>query len=131
VSPAARILIAEDEPRISSFLVKGLRAHRYATELVTDGKQAVRLAASGRFDLVILDLSANGTRPGEVLQAVRRHDPELPVVVLTGSRDETALQLRAGAQEYLKKPFTFDELLRCVRTWLGADGGGARRARRA
>jgi two-component system copper resistance phosphate regulon response regulator CusR len=119
----SRILIAEDEARIASFLEKGLRANGFSTELAGDGEQALRLACSGQFDLLILDLGLPEKDGFEVLQELRKEDRRLPVVILT-ARDsvrETVAGLERGADDYIAKPFRFEELLARVRVRLRGD----------
>jgi two-component system, OmpR family, copper resistance phosphate regulon response regulator CusR len=116
----SRILIAEDEARIASFLEKGLGAHGFTTEVAPDGDEALRLAASGRFDLLILDLGLPKRDGFDVLRELRRRNRELPVVILT-ARDElvdTVAGLEGGADDYVTKPFRFEELLARVRVRL-------------
>ena len=109
----SRILIAEDEVRISSFIQKGLRAHGLSTTVASDGVQALNLARSGEFDLMILDLGMPQLDGFTVLQALRNASSTLPVIILT-ARDgveDTVAGLRGGADDYMAKPFRFDELL--------------------
>ena len=116
----SRILIAEDEPRIASFLEKGLRANGFTTVVASDGTQALQLAGSGEFDLLILDLGLPGIDGLDVLSALRRQDQSLPVVILT-ARDsvrDTVAGLEGGADDYIAKPFRFEELLARVRVRL-------------
>jgi two-component system, OmpR family, copper resistance phosphate regulon response regulator CusR len=119
----SRILIAEDETRISSFVEKGLRANGFAPTVASDGDEAMLLAESGQFDLVILDLGLPGKDGLEVLEELRRKDARLPVVVLTARdsvRDKVA-GLELGADDYITKPFSFEELLARVRARLRGD----------
>ena len=119
----SRILIAEDESRIASFLEKGLRASGYATEVVAEGDEAVLLAGTGRFDLLILDLGLRGKDGLDVLREIRQRDAALPVVILT-ARDtvrDTVRGLDGGADDYITKPFRFEELLARVRARLRGD----------
>ncbi len=119
----SRLLIAEDEERIASFLEKGLRANGFTTEVVTDGAQALSLARSGRFDLLILDLGLPGKDGFDVLRELRRADRQLPVVILTArdSVGDTVAGLEGGADDYVTKPFRFDELLARIRVRLRGD----------
>ena len=115
-----RILIAEDEPRIASFLEKGLKANGFTISVATDGHDALFMARSGEFDLVILDLGLPGKDGLDVLQDLRAKDKFLPVVILT-ARDgveNTVSGLESGADDYVTKPFSFDELLARVRVRL-------------
>ncbi|MGE3620662.1 MAG: response regulator transcription factor [Acidimicrobiia bacterium] len=109
----ARILIAEDEPRIASFVEKGLRANGFTTLVVADGPGASAMARDADFDLVILDLGLPGKDGLEVLQDIRGRGERLPVVILT-ARDEvthTVAGFEGGADDYVTKPFRFEELL--------------------
>jgi DNA-binding response OmpR family regulator len=119
----ARILIAEDEPRIATFLEKGLRANGYTTVTVGDGPAAAALARDRDFDLVVLDLGLPGRDGMTVLQELRARGERLPVVILT-ARDaaEGAVEgFDTGADDYVTKPFRFDELLARIRVRLRAE----------
>ncbi len=115
-----RILIAEDEPRITRFLVKGLRAEGYATAVAADGDEALHLARSGEFDLMLLDLGLPKQDGLRVLSEIRRASVKLPVIVVTarGSADDIVTGLDSGADDYLAKPFRLAELLARVRARL-------------
>jgi DNA-binding response OmpR family regulator len=117
----ARILIAEDDSRVASLLEKGLRANGYSTALADDGVQAQRLGLTADFDLMILDMGLPERDGFAVLQELRARGRTLPVIVLTGrpEREATAC-LEAGADDYMRKPFHFDELLARVRKRLRA-----------
>jgi DNA-binding response OmpR family regulator len=111
------VLIAEDEPRIASFLEKGLRANGFATTVVTDGRSAVSQARSGHHDLLVLDIGLPGIDGFTVLSEIRGSGSRLPVIVLT-ARDsvaDTVAGLEGGADDYMAKPFRFEELLARVR----------------
>jgi DNA-binding response OmpR family regulator len=119
----ARILIAEDDCRISSFLEKGLRASGHSTVVADDGERAQALGRSDDFDLLILDLGLPGKEGLYVLQELRSHGKRLPVLVLTGRRDrDAATCLDRGADDYMTKPFEFVELLARVRARLRPAG---------
>jgi DNA-binding response OmpR family regulator len=119
----SRILIAEDEVRIASFLEKGLKANGFSTSVAADGRDAVALASSGRYDLMILDLGLPGKDGFAVLEELRGRGSTLPVVILT-ARDsvrDTVAGLEGGADDYITKPFRFEELLARVRVRLRGD----------
>ncbi|HMG40423.1 MAG TPA: response regulator transcription factor [Acidimicrobiales bacterium] len=119
-----RILIAEDEPRIASFLEKGLRANGFSTTIVADGQAAAALARDQDFDLVILDLGLPRLHGLDVLREVRERGERLPVVILT-ARDEvdvTVAGFAGGADDYVTKPFRFEELMARIRVRLRTDG---------
>jgi DNA-binding response OmpR family regulator len=121
----SRILIAEDEKRIASFLEKGLKANGFATEVAEDGEGALMLARSGKFDLLILDLGLPGRDGLDVLRELRERESNLPVVILT-ARDsvrDTVVGLEGGADDYITKPFRFEELLARVRVRLRGERG--------
>ncbi len=111
------ILVVEDEERISSFVEKGLRAAGFSTRVVATGAEAVDFAASGSFDLMVLDIGLPDFDGFEVLRRVRAAGSLLPVIVLTArdSRADTVAGLEGGANDYMAKPFGFDELLARVR----------------
>jgi two-component system, OmpR family, response regulator len=118
-----RILIAEDEERIAAFIEKGLKASGYATEIVGEGGEALDRARSGKYDLLILDLGLPGRDGLEVLESLRGEGTAIPVVILT-ARDttrEVVAGLEGGADDYVTKPFRFEELLARVRVRLRGD----------
>jgi DNA-binding response OmpR family regulator len=109
----SRILIAEDEERIALFIERGLKASGYSTQVVRDGESALSLARSGRFDLMILDLGLPRQDGLDVLHALRNEGTSIPVVILTArsSVPEVVSGFEGGADDYITKPFSFDELL--------------------
>jgi two-component system copper resistance phosphate regulon response regulator CusR len=123
-----RVLIAEDEPRLSSFLEKGLRANGYATTIVADGRSALALGSIEDFDLLILDLGLPGKDGLDVLRELRAAGRTLPVVILSARDDmsDKITGLEVGADDYITKPFAFEELLARVRVRL-RDTGTAER----
>lgn len=116
-----RILIAEDNASISSFIEKGLRAGGYATMVIADGVGALSLAKSGAFDLMILDLGLPGLDGTNVIRELRGSGNRIPIVVLT-ARTEPVEVLNAGADDYVVKPFRFDELVARVKARLRSHG---------
>lgn len=113
----SRVLIVEDEVRIASFVEKGLRAAGFATTVAGDGATAYDEVRLGNHDLVILDLGLPGEDGFSVLRRLRRDGVATPVIILT-ARDEVADRvagLEGGADDYVPKPFSFDELLARVR----------------
>jgi DNA-binding response OmpR family regulator len=118
-----RILIVEDESRIASFLVKGLGAQGHVATVVRTGAQALAHARAGDFDLMLLDLGLPDIDGHDLLVALRQFDRHTPVVVLTARDDvsDTVAALDAGADDYLSKPFAFDELLARIRVSLRDD----------
>lgn len=119
-----RILIAEDEERISDFIEKGLRAEGFQTHVVADGYSAVELARD--FDLLILDLGLPGLDGFSVLRRIRAERIELPIIILTArdAVEDTVAGLSGGADDYMRKPFSFDELLARVRLRLRSTAAG-------
>ena len=112
-----RILIAEDESRIVAFLEKGLRAAGYSTVAVASGRDAAALARDDSFDFMILDLGLPDLDGQRVLSTIRDRGERLPVLILT-ARDgveDTVRSLEGGADDYMTKPFRFEELLARVR----------------
>ncbi|MFH9263876.1 MULTISPECIES: response regulator transcription factor [unclassified Streptomyces] len=112
-----RILIAEDEERIASFVQKGLRANGFTTVVAEDGDLALSHALSGGFDLMVLDIGLPGRDGFTVLRELREARVTLPVIVLT-ARDsvrDTVAGLEGGADDWMTKPFRFEELLARVR----------------
>jgi two-component system, OmpR family, response regulator len=116
----SRILIAEDEPRLAAFLEKGLRAQGFATTVVADGTAASAIARDDEFDLLVLDLGLPGKAGADVLRDMRRSGQHMPVLILTArdDLDSTVAGLEGGADDYVTKPFRFEELLARIRARL-------------
>jgi DNA-binding response OmpR family regulator len=119
----SRILIAEDEPRIAAFIDKGLRAAGFTATVVEDGRSALGLARSGEFDLLVLDVGLPQLDGFEVLRLLRAESDPIPVVILTArdSVGDMVAGLDGGADDYMSKPFRFEELLARVRRRLRDD----------
>jgi two-component system copper resistance phosphate regulon response regulator CusR len=119
-----RILIAEDEPRIISFLEKGLKANGYSTLVAETGTLAAEMARDTDFDLLILDLGLPELDGQSALRRIRDRGERLPIIVLTARTgiEDTVNGLDGGADDYVTKPFRFDELLARIRVRL-RDGG--------
>jgi DNA-binding response OmpR family regulator len=115
-----RILIAEDEPRLASFLEKGLRANGFVTSIAEDGESASLMARDDDFDLLVLDLGLPRKDGTQVLREVRASGQRMPVIILTARDDvsDKVSGLEGGADDYVTKPFRFEELLARVRARL-------------
>ncbi|UZN02288.1 response regulator transcription factor [Cellulomonas sp. S1-8] len=111
------ILIAEDEERIAAFVAKGLRAHGYEATAVLTGEAALERVETGGVDLLVLDLGLGDMDGFDVLRFLRAEGYELPVIVLTArsSVTDTVTGLESGADDYMAKPFRFEELLARIR----------------
>jgi two-component system, OmpR family, response regulator len=108
-----KILVIEDDPTVGQYVKRGLEQQMWGVDLVADGDEGERLAASETYDLVILDMRLPGRTGLEVLHALRARGFEQPVLVLTAQDavDAKVQTLRAGADDYVTKPFAFEELL--------------------
>jgi two-component system, OmpR family, response regulator QseB len=122
-----RILIAEDEPRIAAFLEKGLRSHGFTTTIAKDAKEVLLLAQGSDFDLLILDLGLPGKDGLQVLDEIRGQGEQLPIIILTARDDirDKVAGFEGGADDYVTKPFRFEELLARIRTRLRATAQGS------
>lgn len=120
----SQILIAEDEARIASFVAKGLRAAGFAPTVVGTGHEAFDLARTGEFDLLVLDLGLPDQDGLTVLRRLREQRVDLPVIILTArsSVTDTVAGLEGGADDYMPKPFRFEELLARIRLRLRPEG---------
>lgn len=111
------ILIAEDEARISVFIEKGLAAAGFTTRVVGNGRDALDFATTGSFDLLVLDIGLPELDGFQVLAKLREAGSAIPVIILTArtSGNDTVAGLSGGANDYMPKPFRFDELLARIR----------------
>lgn len=107
------VLVIEDDPTVGGFIRRGLEEQRYRVSLVPNGEEGERIASSESFDVVILDMRLPGKSGLDVLQSLRAKGFETPVLVLTAQDavDAKVRTFRAGADDYVTKPFAFEELL--------------------
>lgn len=122
----SQILIAEDERRIAAFVAKGLRSAGYSPTVVGTAQEAVDLASTGDFDLLILDLGLPDQDGFTALHRIRGMNITMPVIILTArsSVADTVTGLESGADDYMAKPFRFEELLARVRLRLRSESPG-------
>ena len=107
------VLVIEDDPTVGSFVKRGFEEQRWGVELVANGEEGESLASSDSFDIVILDMRLPGKSGMDVLRSLRSRGFEKPVLVLTAQDavDAKVQTLRSGADDYVTKPFAFEELL--------------------
>ena len=112
-----RILVVEDEKKVASFIKQGLEEEGYAVDWAADGQEGLTLALDGVHDLIVLDLNLPKIDGLEVLQELRKAKIKAPVLLLTirAMIEDKVLGLDAGADDYLTKPFSFQELLARIR----------------
>jgi DNA-binding response OmpR family regulator len=108
-----RILVIEDEKKLTELVARALRAERYAVDVALDGHTGWQMIETYEYDLVILDLMLPGLEGAEILRRTRRRNHQVPILVLTAldATDEKVRNFEAGADDYLTKPFAFAELL--------------------
>ena len=115
-----KILIVEDEPKVASFIKKGLEENNYDAEIAYDGLTAEKLVKSNRYDLFILDIIIPGLNGLDLCRKLKKINSIIPVLMLTalGTTDDKITGFEAGASDYLVKPFEFRELLARVKVLL-------------
>jgi DNA-binding response OmpR family regulator len=120
-----RILIVEDEPGIYNFLKQGLEEESFSVDIAADGNKGLQLALSGDYDLLLLDWMVPGISGIEVCRQFRKEFKDTPVIFLTAKDtvDETIFGLQSGANDYIKKPFHFEELLERIKVQLRPKSG--------
>lgn len=113
----SHILIAEDESRIAALIEKGLQSHGFTTAIAEDAETALRMVQSQDFNLMILDLGLPGKDGLEVLEELRGQGEQVPIIILTARDDihDKLAGLEGGADDYMTKPFRFEELLARIR----------------
>lgn len=125
IDGAMRILLVEDDPKIASFIEKGLRAAGYAVDHASDGEAGLQLALSEPYDAAIVDIMLPRRDGLSLIDELRRQKISTPVIILSAkdSVDERVRGLQAGSDDYLTKPFAFSELLARVQALLRRAGG--------
>jgi len=108
-----KVLVVEDEARVADFIQRGLKAEGWLISVAADGERALAMAAQGRFDVIVLDRMLPGISGSDVCRRLRARDDWTPVLMLTALADveHRVAGLRTGADDYLVKPFDFDELI--------------------
>ena len=121
-----QVLIAEDESRIAAFIAKGLRANGFTPTVASTADEVLRLAVGKKFDMLILDLGLPGQDGLEVLEEIRGQGEQVPVIILTARDDinDKIAGFEGGADDYMTKPFRFEELLARIRVRLRKNNQG-------
>lgn len=120
-----KILIVEDEPKVSAFLNQGLTEQGFATEVVYDGQMALKMVQRNSYDLILLDIIIPYMNGLELCLKIKEIQPKVPIIMLTalGTTDDKLSGFDAGADDYLVKPFEFKELLARIRALLKRASG--------
>ena len=115
-----RILLVEDDAKVARFIRNGLREEGFAVDVAEDGQQGLQFARDFEYDVVILDILLPKLDGISVLKAIRTHDPQTPILMLTAmdTVEDKIRGLNKGADDYLTKPFAFEELLARIRALL-------------
>jgi len=116
----AKILVVEDEPKVASFVKRGLEENEFSCEIASDGLMGKRMFDSGDYDLIILDLNLPYKNGIELCKEIRNSDQKIPILMLTalGTTEDKLSGFDSGADDYLVKPFEFRELLARIRALL-------------
>uniref|UniRef100_A0A7C3V6S3 Response regulator transcription factor n=1 Tax=Desulfobacca acetoxidans TaxID=60893 RepID=A0A7C3V6S3_9BACT len=122
-----RILVVEDDPKIASFIIKGLKQAGYAVDHAADGQKGLHLALTEPYDAAVIDLMLPKLDGLSLIQEVRRQKVQVPVIILSAKRtvDDRIKGLQSGSDDYLIKPFSFSELLARIQALLRRSGGAA------
>ncbi|MBK8750120.1 MAG: response regulator transcription factor [Saprospiraceae bacterium] len=120
-----RILVVEDEDGIAAFLKQGLEEESFAVDVANEGRKGLQLALSGEYDLLLLDWMLPGLSGIEICRQFRKEYQDTPIIFLTAkdTLDETVFGLQSGANDYIKKPFHFEELLARIKVQLRPKSG--------
>lgn len=120
-----KILIVEDEPKVSAFINQGLSEQGFATEVVYDGQMALKMVQRHSYDLILLDIIIPYMNGLELCLKIKEIQPNIPIIMLTalGTTDDKLSGFDAGADDYLVKPFEFKELLARIRALLKRASG--------
>lgn len=115
-----KILVVEDDPKIASFLKKGLEEESFCVDVCNSGEEALYLVGVNRYDIIILDIMLHGMNGDEACRRIRHEKITTPILMLTAKNaiDDKVTLLNAGANDYLTKPFSFEELLARIRVQL-------------
>jgi two-component system copper resistance phosphate regulon response regulator CusR len=122
-----RLLVVEDERGIANFLKEGLEEEGYAVDVAANGTLGLAMASENAYDLLLLDWMLPGLSGIEVCRRIRKADQEIPIIFLTAkdTTDDAVFGLETGANDYIKKPFEFSELLARIRVQLRPKKGSA------
>jgi two-component system copper resistance phosphate regulon response regulator CusR len=115
-----RVLLVEDEEKVTRFVARGLKAERYAVDVALDGKSGLDHVTAYSYDLIVLDLNLPGMSGTDLLKYIRKSHPHVPVLILTArdNIEDKITNFEEGADDYLTKPFSFAELLVRVKALL-------------
>ena len=122
-----RVLLIEDDAKIASFILKGLKAEGFAVDHAPDGENGLHLALTEPYDLAVVDIMLPRKDGFDVIAAIRREKIDLPVIILSarGATEDKVKGLQIGSDDYLTKPFAFSELLARIQALLRRSSGAA------